>query len=270
MLLILSHLIICIFFFVNYYIMSKEYKFLYKLNDNFNININVDNIKLMIKIIIYYTMTFFGVFLVFINYCKFSYFVLLELGLILNLFFKSRKNITLFLNIIFSLLYFRICKKYNIYATSLIYLIFNIMFCIIATIKKDNRFIQYNKRVTYYNYMLIVNIGTNSLLFLSIIDYILAGKFIILDCFCAIFLLFSIVLKEERYFDYYIFKIITSFLMICLWISAYIEFTSNSIVMFIMLYTSILIYNICVFLLLIMENYKLNQKSNKNLYYNKE
>ena len=81
-------------------------------------------------------------------------------------------------------------------------------------------------------------------IFISLIDYVAGGKFLIIDSISATFLVVSAIVRNERYFDYYIIRIVSLLFTLALWIVAYYEFNSKNILLLIIMYFSYLFYDI--------------------------
>ena len=222
--------------------MEKEIRFFYTLENNNDFIIKKENIWI-IRTIIIYTISFFNVILLFNKEYKFVYFLLIEIGLIINLF--SNNNFILFnfkniFSIIFSLIYF----KYCINGLGFYYLSFNIFFNILSYSKGKNNSIQINKKVTFYNYMLVINWCLLLYFYIFIIANSIKDNNLVFETIISIILFIMNLLKIERYFDTYYLKLISNLMLIILWLNIYTKFNTVNSIMIVIYYMSILTYEI--------------------------
>ena len=81
----------------------------------------------------------------------------------------------------------------------------------------------------------------------ALFSYNLGGRFIVVDAISAGLLVCSAVLRNERYFEYYIFRIFALLISIALWSSVLMEFGNLDAIPIIMMYAAYLIFDVTSF-----------------------
>ncbi len=249
--------------------MIGEYRFFQDYFDGQIVKAESDNFK-MFKVVLVSLFSAIGLFLVFADYCNIAEFILLELGMIWNIFSKLSKKISLVLGIFVGLLYFFFACNFAIYANALLYIACYIPFQLIAVSAKDysdGDFVQVKKKITDMNKILFVIFFAIICVVMGLFSWNIGGSFVLLDTLSAALLVCSALLRNERYSEYYIFRVFALIMSIILWIGILMEYGSVGSVAIILMYLSYLIYEIVSFVyynasykneyMLVLEGYQL-------------
>lgn len=230
--------------------MINEYRFFQEFFDGQIVKKDSDKYKFF-KIVLFSAISTIGIFLYLMGWCTLLPVVLLEVGMIWNFYSGLSRKISYFLCIIVAFGYFYICSKYAFYSNALIYVACYIPFQLIANGKdySEGDFVQIKKTITDLNKILFVVFFVILIIFLSLISYDFGSRFIILDVLSASLLVCSALLRNERYLEYYIFRIFALLLSISLWIIATIEYNSIECIVIALMYISYLIFDISNFVI---------------------
>lgn len=248
--------------------MIGEYRFFQDYFDGQIVTKETENFK-MFKTILVSVASALGLFLVFARICNVAEFLLLEAGMIWNLFLKLNQKTSLFLGIFVGFVYFFFASNFAIYANALIYVACYIPFQLIAVSSKDyedGEFIQVRKNITDLNKILFVLFFAALAVVLALFSWNIGGRFVFLDALSASLLVCSAILRNERYSEYYIFRIFALILSIVLWVGVAIEYGTVGATAIIVMYGVYLIYDIVHYIsqlknykneyMLVVENYK--------------
>lgn len=251
--------------------MIGEYRFFQDYFDGQIITKESDKFK-MLKLGLVSIASAVGLFLVMMGYCNIAEFILLELGMIWNVFSGLSKKISLVLGVVVGLLYFFFACNFAIYANGLIYIGCYIPFQLIAVSAKDyaeGDFVQVKKKITDLNKILFVVFFAVICVLLGLFDMNVGARFVLVDTLSAALLVCSALLRNERYSEYYIFRIFALIMSIVLWVGVATEYGSTGSVAIIIMYLVYLIYDIANFIyssasykneyMLVLESYQKEQ-----------
>ncbi len=229
--------------------MINEYRFFQEFFDGQIVKEDSEQYKLF-KILLLSLTSVVGIFLVLMGWCSVVPFVLLEIGMLWNFYSGLSRKISFLLCIIVAFAYFYICSKYAFYANALIYIACYIPFQLIANGKdySDGEFVQIRKKITDLNKILFVVFFVVLIIFLSLMSYDFGSRFIVLDVLSASLLVCSALLRNERYLEYYIFRVFALVFSISLWIMAALEYNSIECIMIILMYLAYLIFDVTTFI----------------------
>ena len=218
--------------------MISEYRFFHEFFDGQVVKEESDRYKLF-KLVLFSCFSAIGLFFVMTGFSGWGEFVLLELGMIWNVYSNIGKKISLFFCVLVSILYFYFASGFEIYSNGLIYVAGYIPLQMMAISKdySEGSFVQIKKKITDYNKILFVMFFVGLLVVLSLFNIGVGGKYAIFDSLSASLLICAAVLRNERYFEHYVFRIFALVMTIFLW---------TMIAMSVSLYGSLLI--ICMYL----------------------
>ena len=249
--------------------MINEYRFFQEFFDGQIVKEDSEQYKLF-KILLLSLTSVVGIFLVLMGWCSVVPFVLLEVGMLWNFYSGLSRKISFLLCIIVAFTYFYICSKYAFYANALIYIACYIPFQLIAVSAKDysdGDFVQVKKKITDMNKILFVIFFAIICVVMGLFSWNIGGSFVLLDTLSAALLVCSALLRNERYSEYYIFRVFALIMSIILWIGISMEYGSVGSVAIILMYISYLIYEIVSFVyynasykneyMLVLEGYQL-------------
>ena len=244
--------------------MIGEYRFFQEFFDGQIVKDETPAYK-MFKLLLVSCFSVFGIFSVLIGWCSPLVLVLFEVGMLWNIFLKLNNKLSYLFCLVVSFTYFYIASKFAIYANALIYIACYIPFQLIATNKdySEGEFVQIKKKVTDLNKILLVIFYVVLFVTLYLVDYDFGSRFIILDVLSASLLVCSALLRNERYLEYYLFRIFALIASIVLWIFVALEYGSPDAVLVILMYVSYLIFdvvNFCVQNLTYESDYTLHAK----------
>ena len=226
-----------------------EYRFFQDFFDGQIIKEESEKYKLF-KVLLFSVVFAVALFLTFIDIFGIIELALLVFGLVWNIFSGLGKKISYLLCVIVSCLYAIICISFNVYANVLIYLACYIPLQLIATTKdyEDGDFIQIKKHITDYNKILLVLVFISLFMIMIFFDVLTGSRFIIFDALSASLLVCSAVLRNERYFEYYIFRIFALIASVLLWIVVLAEYGNTSAIAVIILYLSYFVFDVVSFI----------------------
>lgn len=229
--------------------MIGEYRFFQEFFDGQIVKQETDSYK-MFKILLFSIFSVAGIFMTLMGWCSILPLIMLEVGMIWNFYSGLGRKISYLFCILVSFIYFYICSKYAIYANALIYIACYIPFQLIATGKdySEGEFVQIRKKITDLNKILFVVFFVILVVFLSLMSYDFGSRFIVLDVLSSSLLVCSALLRNERYLEYYIFRIFALALSISLWIIAALEYNSVECAMIVLMYLSYLLYDVVTFI----------------------
>lgn len=187
-----------------------------------------------------------GLFLAIYGLCSWIEFALLEMGMIWNFYSKLSNRISLVLSVIVAMLYFYFASMFSVYGTGLVYVAFYIPLQLIALSKdySDGDFIQIKKRVNVFNSVIFCSIYVLLFALIALIDIETGSKFVLFDSLAASTMVCSALLRNERYNEYYVFRVLCLIENLALWILVLVEFNSTVGLLIIVMYASYLIYDL--------------------------
>lgn len=228
--------------------MIGEYKFFQEFFDGQIVKEESDRYKLF-KLLLFSCFSAAGLFLVLAEFCNWTEFILLELGMFWNIYSNIDKKISLLLCVAVSLLYFFFAANFEVYSNGLIYIAAYIPLQMMALSKdySEGSFVQLKKKISDYNKILFIMFFVGLLVVLSLFNYGVNGKFTLYDGIAAALLVCSAVLRNERYFEYYVFRIFALVMSLILWIMVAAEFGTTGTLCIIFMYLSYLIFDVVTF-----------------------
>ena len=190
-----------------------------------------------------------GLFFVFIGLCNVAEFILLELGMIWNFYTRLDKKISIALALCVGLIYCFFAANFAIFSNCLVYLSCYIPLQLIATSRdySEGDFIQIKKHINEWNKILFYIFVTCLLVFFILFDVNTGARFIVFDALSATFLLCSAVLRNERYVEYYVFRIFALVSSILLWILVFLEYGATGVLAVLLMYTAYLIFDVVTY-----------------------
>lgn len=186
-----------------------------------------------------------GIFLVLADFSYPAELLLLGLGIVWNLYAGLSKKFSLLLSLLVAFLYLIFCSGFGLYANAFIYLAVYIPFQLIAVVKDygSGDFVQVRKKMTDYNKILFIIFFLFITAVLCLFDVGLGSRFALFDGIASGLLVCSALLRNERYLDYYIFRIAALLMSIALWVQVAIEFGTYGTIMIIIMYAVYLVYD---------------------------
>lgn len=228
--------------------MIGEYRFFQDFYDGQIVKPETERYKLF-KLVLFSCFSAVGLFLMLADFCSPMAFVLLELGMLWNIYSNIDKKISLILCVLVGVLYFVFALKYQVYSNALIYIGCYIPLQLMALSKdySEGSFVQIRKKITDYNKILFVMFFVAILVTLSLFSFAVDGEYPILDGLSASLLVCSALLRNERYFEYYIFRIFALIFTIFLWASVSEKFGFEGSLCVICMYLSYLTFDIVTY-----------------------
>lgn len=228
--------------------MIGEYRFFQEFFDGQIVKEESERYKLF-KIVLFSCFSAVGLFLVFADFCNWASFILLELGMLWNVYSSIDKKISFLLCVAVSLLYFYFAANAEIYSNGLIYVAAYIPLQMMALSKdySEGSFVQIKKKISDYNKILFIMFFVGLLVVLSLFNFGVNGDFSIIDGLSASLLVCSAVLRNERYFEYYVFRIFALLVTLILWIMVAIETELMGVQCIVCMYVAYLIYDVVTF-----------------------
>lgn len=188
-----------------------------------------------------------GLFLVLYGICNWAELLLLVFGLIWNVFSGLSRKSSLVLGVLVGVIYFFFAVNFAVYANAMVYVGCYIPFQLIASSAKDfedGDFVQVRKKITDLNKILFVIFFAVLCVIFALFGANIGGRFIIFDSLSASLLVCSALLRNERYSEYYIFRIFALVSSIILWSAILVEYGATGTVAIIIMYVSYLIFDV--------------------------
>ena len=225
--------------------MIGEYRFFQEFFDGQIVKEESEKYKLF-KIMLFSIISALGLFCVFAGFCGAVEFVLLELGMLWNIYSNIDKKISIFLCVFVTVLYFYFAVNVELYSNGLIYIATYIPLQMMAVSKdySEGSFVQIKKKITDYNKILFVMFFVALFVILSLFNFGVNGKYSIFDGLSASLLVCSAVLRNERYFEYYVFRIFALISSVLLWIMMAVETGVVGTLAIVFMYASYLIFDV--------------------------
>lgn len=225
--------------------MAVQKKFFCDFFDGQIIKEEPEKFKLF-KLILTSVVSLFGLFCWLAGFCNPALFLLLELGMIWNFYVKLDNKISVVFCVFVSAIYFVIACNFRFYANAVVYMGFYIPFQLFALTKTyyGGSFVQIRKKMEDKDQIIMIILSV----FLAVMFYMLniglCGRFSLLDAASASCLVFSAILRNERYNDYYYYRSVALILSIILWIVGAVEYQNFDLVVVAVLYLSYLVFDI--------------------------
>lgn len=225
--------------------MINDYRFFQEFFDGQIVKEESDRYKLF-KIMLISCFSAAGLFMVFAGFCNWASFILLELGMIWNIYSNIDKKISLLLCVAVALLYFYFAANADIFSNGLIYVAAYIPLQMMALSKdySEGSFVQIRKKINDYNKVLFIMFFVGLLVVLSLFNYGVNGDYSIIDGLSASLLVCSAVLRNERYFEYYVFRIFALLVTTILWVMVAVEAGVIGSACIVCMYLSYLIFDV--------------------------
>ncbi len=225
--------------------MINDYRFFQDFYDGQIVKKESEKFKL-VKLLLVSCFSVVGLFFVLLGTCNWAEFILFELGMIWNFYLGLGKRVSLVLCFIVGMIYFFFACNFGLYANGLIYIACYIPFQLIATTKdyEEGDFIQIKKGITDWNKILFIIFFAVLCVSLCLFDVANGSRFIIFDGLSASLLICSAILRNERYFEYYVFRIFALVMSIVLWIMVALEYGLTGSLLIILMYFAYLIFDI--------------------------
>ncbi len=225
--------------------MENQKKFFYDYFDGQIIKEETNGYK-MFKLMLTSLVSLFGLFCWLAGFCATAYFVLLVLGMIWNFYVKIDSKMAIVLCVLVSSIYFVIASNFRLYSNAMIYIGFYIPFQMFAMTKKyyGGSFVQIKKEMSDQHQVVYITLSV----FLSVIFYMfnlgVGGRFALLDAASAGLLVATALLRNERYNDYYYFRMFALVLSIILWSVSALEYKNFELVIIAVMYLAYLIFDV--------------------------
>jgi hypothetical protein len=228
--------------------MIGEYRFFHYFYDGQIVKSETEKYKLF-KLVLVSVFSALGLFFVFAGLCNWAGFVLLELGMFWNIYSAIDKRMSLLLSVLVGVCCFFFAVYYQLYSNALIYVGCYIPLQLIALSKdySEGSFVQIRKRITIYNKIIFIIFFVELMLGLYVFNFTVDGKYPILDALSAALLVCSALLRNERYFEYYVFRIFALIATISLWVVASCNVELIGGIGIICMYLSYLIFDVVTY-----------------------
>lgn len=225
--------------------MIGEYRFFNEFFDGQIVKPESQKMKLF-KLILVSVVSALGLFFTLYQISTFPLLILLVCGMIWNIYCPLGKNIAIVFGVIVGIIYCVYATIFRLYSNALVYIGLYIPLQLIAISKdySEGDFIQIKKTITDLNKIIFVIFFAILCVAFVLFNYSLGGRYIIVDAIAAGLLVCSALLRNERYLEYYIFRIFALVLSIVLWINVIIEYQDYSVILIIFMYASYLIYDV--------------------------
>lgn len=200
----------------------------------------------MFKLVLTSFVSLFGLFCFLAGFCSLGVFMLLECGMIWNFYVRLDSKISVIFCVIVSSIYFVLACNFRFYANALVYIGFYIPFQMIASSKTyyGGSFVQIKKEMTDKFQVLYVILAVFMSVALFKLDEGLGARFALLDAVCAGCLIASALLRNERYYDYYYYRMFALVLSIILWSVGAYEYGNFELVVVAVMYFAYLIFDV--------------------------
>lgn len=224
--------------------MANQKNFFYDYFDGQIIKEETQGYKLF-KVMLISLVSVFGVFCYLAGFCNLAVCLLLILGMTWNFYVKLESKLSIVFCVIVSSIYFMFACYYRLYAHAIMYMGLYIPFQMFATTKQyyGGSFVQIKKMMNDGTQIVFVSLAVFASVLLYMFNIGFGGRFEALDSISAGCLISSAILRNERYYDYYYYRIVGLVLSICLWIVAAIEYNNFSLAVIAVMYLSYFIFD---------------------------
>lgn len=225
--------------------MIGEYRFFQEFFDGQIVKQESEKYK-MFKLVLFSSFSVLGLFFVFAGICNIAEFLLLELGMLWNIYTGISKKISIALGVVVAFIYFFFTCNFAIYANGLVYISCYIPLQLIACAKdySEGDFVQIRKKINDSNRILFFIFIMYLFIALLLFDVSLGARFEVFDALSATLLVCSAILRNERYNEYYLFRISAIICSILLWILVAVEYSYTGALLILLMYVSYLIFDV--------------------------
>lgn len=225
--------------------MTNEYKFFHEFFDGQIIIKESEKFK-MFKILLFAIISSGGIFTLIMGYSNLIPIILLMLGMLWNIYSGLSNKISNLLSIVVAFLYFYVACNFSLFSNCLIYVACYIPLQHIANAKdySEGDFVQIKKFISDSNKLLLFIFFSALSVVLILFNYAVGARFIYLDAISAALLVCSAILRNERYNEYYIFRILALIASITLWFMVLFEFGMVNSLAIILMYFAYLIFDV--------------------------
>ena len=135
---------------------------------------------------------------------------------------------------------------FSVYGTGLVYIACYLPLQMFAISKdySDGDFIQIKKKISSFYGVIFIALYVVLFGIIALIDLEIGSRFLVLDSLSAATLVCSALLRNERYTEYYIFRVIALIQSIVLWILIIVEFGTTTGLLIVFMYFAYLIYDL--------------------------
>ena len=200
----------------------------------------------MFKLMLTCLMSLFGLFCWLAGFCAPAYCFLLVFGMIWNFYIKIDSKVAILFCAFVSAIYFVVACNFRLFAHATIYIGFYIPFQMFAMSKKyyGGSFVQIKKEMTDFQQVVYVILAVLLSVIFYMFDLALGARFSILDATSAALLVATAFLRNERYNEYYYYRMFALVLSTMLWVIAAVEYLNFELVIVAVMYVSYLIYDV--------------------------
>lgn len=225
--------------------MTNEYKFFHEFFDGQIVREESEKFKTF-KIMLFSIISAGGLFAVIMHYSNFIPVILLMMGMLWNIYTGLSNKIANIYCVIVAFLYFYVACNFSLFANCLIYVACYIPLQHIANTKdySEGDFVQIKKYITDANRLLLFIFFATLTVVLILFNFAVGSRFVYLDAISASLLVCSAILRNERYSEYYVFRIMALLSSIALWIMVLFEFGMQGSLAIVLMYISYLIFDI--------------------------
>ena len=171
--------------------------------------------------------------------------ILLICGMLWNVYLGLDRWVSYAFSIVVGVLYFYFAVTFNVFANALIYVAFYIPLQLIAISKdySEGSFVQIRKGMSPTNRLLFFMLFLLSSSVLILFSSNSGGRFVVIDALAGTLLLCSAFLRNERYLEYYWFRMLALAMSILLWILVILEYGDVSAIAIVLMYASYMVYD---------------------------
>ncbi len=225
--------------------MTKDYKFFHEFFDGQIVKPESDKFK-MFKVMLFSIFSALGIFNVVMGYSDFVPLLVLMFGMLWNVYIGLDNKLANVFCVVVAFLYFYVACNFSLYANCLIYVACYIPLQQIAVTKdySEGSFVQIKKYISDSNRLLLFIFVVALVVALGLFDFAVGARFLYLDSISAALLVCAAVLRNERYFEYYLFRFAALLMSIALWIFVALEFGIVGTINIILMYVAYLIFDV--------------------------
>jgi nicotinamide riboside transporter PnuC len=200
----------------------------------------------MFKLMLTCLVSLFGLFCWLAGFCAPAYCFLLVFGMIWNFYINIDSKVAIVFCAFVSAIYFVVACNFRLFAHATIYIGFYIPFQMFAMSKKyyGGSFVQIKKEMTDMQQVVYVILAVLLSVIFYMFDLAVGARFAILDATSAALLVATAFLRNERYNEYYYYRMFALVLSIMLWLIAAFEYLNFELVVVAVMYISYLIYDV--------------------------
>ena len=201
-----------------------------------------------------------GLILLCCGVINFAGLVLLVLGMVWNVFLKLDKWISYVFSFFVGVLYFYFAVTFNVFANALVYVACYIPLQLVAISKdySEGDFVQIRKGMSPVNRLLFFMFFLLASSILILFSMNTGGRFIIVDAMSATLLVCSALLRNERYLEYYWFRVLALAVSVGFWIGIVVEYGATAAIAIVLMYAAYLVFDVA--------NYFIQHKTYVNQY----